>query len=63
LSISRTSFSWGIPLPFDKTHVCYVWFDALTNYISGIGYLENKKECRYVKVNYIINQESGNTDC
>ncbi|MBX4212192.1 methionine--tRNA ligase, partial [Candidatus Pacearchaeota archaeon] len=42
LSISRTSFSWGIPLPFDKNHVCYVWFDALVNYISGIGYLENK---------------------
>ncbi len=43
LSISRTSFSWGIPLPFDKEHVCYVWFDALTNYISGIGYLEDKE--------------------
>ncbi|VVB82437.1 Methionine--tRNA ligase [uncultured archaeon] len=35
LSISRTSFSWGIPLPFDKKHVCYVWFDALINYFSG----------------------------
>ncbi len=35
LSISRTSFSWGIPLPFDKKHVAYVWFDALLNYISG----------------------------
>ncbi len=35
LSISRTSFSWGVPLPFDKKHVCYVWFDALLNYISG----------------------------
>lgn len=35
LSISRTSFNWGIPLPFDKKHVCYVWFDALINYISG----------------------------
>ena len=44
LSISRTSFSWGIPLPFDKNHVCYVWFDALANYISGIGYLEHSKE-------------------
>lgn len=37
LSISRTSFDWGIPLPFDKKHVCYVWFDALFNYISGAG--------------------------
>ena len=35
LSISRTSFDWGIPLPFDKKHVCYVWFDALTNYYSA----------------------------
>ena len=35
LSISRTSFDWGIPLPFDKEHVCYVWFDALFNYYSG----------------------------
>jgi methionyl-tRNA synthetase len=35
LSISRTSFSWGIPLPFDKKHISYVWFDALLNYVSG----------------------------
>ncbi|MBI2631785.1 methionine--tRNA ligase [Candidatus Pacearchaeota archaeon] len=44
LSISRTSFSWGIPLPFDKNHICYVWFDALANYLTGIGYLEHSKE-------------------
>ncbi len=35
LSISRASFDWGIPLPFDKKHVCYVWFDALFNYYSA----------------------------
>jgi len=35
LSISRTSFDWGIPLPFDKKHYCYVWFDALYNYYSA----------------------------
>lgn len=35
LSISRTSFNWGIPFPFDKKHFCYVWFDALTNYYSA----------------------------
>ena len=35
LSISRTSFNWGVPLPFDKKHICYVWFDALTNYYSA----------------------------
>jgi methionyl-tRNA synthetase len=38
LSISRTSFSWGIPVPGNEKHVLYVWFDALTNYISGLGY-------------------------
>ena len=37
-SISRTSFSWGIPLPFDMNHVMYVWFDALLNYITAAGY-------------------------
>ena len=37
LSISRTNFDWGIKLPFDKTHVVYVWFDALLNYVSGSG--------------------------
>jgi methionyl-tRNA synthetase len=37
-SISRTSFAWGIPLPWDPKHVCYVWFDALTNYITAAGY-------------------------
>ncbi len=42
-SISRTNFDWGIKLPFDKTHVTYVWFDALLNYITGVGYLEDKK--------------------
>src|SRR3990170_4881371 len=36
-SISRTSFSWGFPLQWDPTHVCYVWFDALTNYITAAG--------------------------
>ncbi len=38
LSISRTSFSWGIPVPGDPSHVVYVWFDALTNYITGVGF-------------------------
>lgn len=42
-SISRTSFNWGIPLPFDKKHVCYVWFDALINYYSAIDNKQNKK--------------------
>ena len=43
LSISRTSFSWGIPVPGNDKHVLYVWFDALTNYISALGYPEDKE--------------------
>lgn len=38
LSVSRTSFSWGIPVPGNERHVIYVWFDALTNYITALGY-------------------------
>ncbi|WP_044914305.1 methionine--tRNA ligase [Butyrivibrio sp. WCE2006] len=38
LCVSRTSFKWGIPVSFDEKHVVYVWLDALTNYITGIGY-------------------------
>ena len=38
LCVSRTSFDWGIPVPFDKKHVVYVWLDALTNYITNLGY-------------------------
>lgn len=42
LSISRSSFSWGIPVPGDDRHVIYVWIDALTNYLSAIGYGEGE---------------------
>ena len=38
LCVSRSSFKWGIPLPFNQKHVSYVWIDALANYISGLGY-------------------------
>ena len=38
LAVSRTSFKWGVPVPFDKDHVVYVWLDALTNYITALGY-------------------------
>jgi len=38
LSISRTTFEWGVPLPFDEGHVTYVWIDALLNYITAVGY-------------------------
>ena len=42
LSISRTTFDWGIKVPDDPKHVMYVWVDALTNYITATGYIENK---------------------
>ncbi len=38
LCVSRTTFSWGVPLPFDEKHVAYVWIDALSNYITALGY-------------------------
>ena len=44
LSISRSTFDWGIPLPFDEGHVCYVWADALIAYITGIGYADPDRE-------------------
>jgi methionyl-tRNA synthetase len=47
-SISRTTFDWGIPLPWDKEHVCYVWFDALTNYLTAAGYADDPE--RFARV-------------
>ena len=44
LCVSRTTFDWGIPVPFDKKHVVYVWFDALANYITAAGYLDDKEK-------------------
>ncbi|MDQ0204799.1 methionine--tRNA ligase [Pectinatus haikarae] len=44
LCISRTSFSWGIPVPIDNKHVIYVWFDALSNYLTPIGFLDDKEK-------------------
>ena len=44
LSVSRKSFSWGIPVPNNKEHVIYVWLDALTNYISALNYPETKNK-------------------
>ncbi len=42
LSISRNTFKWGIPIEFDPSHVVYVWFDALTNYMTAVGYENNQ---------------------
>lgn len=47
LSITRISFSWGIPIPSDPKHVVYVWLDALFNYVSALGYAQNKGD--YIK--------------
>ena len=44
LCISRTSFDWGIPVSIDEKHVIYVWFDALTNYLTPIGYLDDPEK-------------------
>ncbi|UCH73027.1 MAG: methionine--tRNA ligase [Rhodospirillales bacterium] len=44
LSVSRTTFEWGIPVPGDEAHIMYVWLDALTNYITAVGYPETDSE-------------------
>lgn len=49
LCVSRTSFSWGIPVEFDPKHVIYVWIDALSNYITAIGYSPDGKSDEYKK--------------
>jgi methionyl-tRNA synthetase len=43
ISVSRSTFDWGIPLPIDEGHVIYVWFDALINYLTAIGYAQEEK--------------------
>lgn len=44
LCVSRTTFDWGIPVPIDENHVIYVWFDALTNYLTAIGFPDDEKQ-------------------
>ncbi len=45
-SVSRTSISWGVPIPWDDGHVAYVWFDALTNYLAAVGYGTDEERYR-----------------
>ena len=52
LCVSRTSFKWGIPVDFDDRHVVYVWLDALTNYITGIGYDAGGESTEQFKKNW-----------
>ena len=56
LSISRTSFDWGIKVPGNENHVIYVWIDALTNYLTALGYPDVKSEryLNYWPANYHI---------
>ena len=49
LCVSRTTFKWGIPVPFNSKHVVYVWFDALINYLTGVGYLQGEDEDTFKK--------------
>lgn len=49
LSVSRASFSWGVPVPDDDAHVMYVWLDALTNYMTAAGYGQEGGEAEYAK--------------
>ncbi|RWK11874.1 MAG: methionine--tRNA ligase [Mesorhizobium sp.] len=58
LSISRTTFKWGVPVPGDDKHVMYVWVDALTNYITAAGYPDTKSEqWRYWPATHIIGKD------
>ena len=59
LCVSRTSFSWGIPVDFDPGHVVYVWVDALSNYITALGYLNDKYDDyeRYWPAVHIVGKE------
>ena len=61
LSISRTTFDWGVKVPNDPEHVMYVWVDALTNYITGVGFPnEGDKNWRYWPADvHIIGKEIG----
>ena len=54
LSISRTTFDWGIPVPDDPAHVMYVWVDALTNYLTATGYIEGGDRAKFWPANIHI---------
>ena len=58
LSISRTSFDWGIPIPWDSSHVTYVWFDALLNYVTATGYGADEEQfARRWPGNHIVGKD------
>lgn len=59
LSISRTTFNWGIPLELEEGHVIYVWFDALTNYITAAGYAKDPEQFLNMWTNGTVNHVIG----
>lgn len=60
LSISRTTFNWGIPFPLDKKHVTYVWFDALTNYITALDWPSGPKFKKFWPANvHLLGKDNG----
>ncbi len=59
LSITRTTFEWGIPLEIEEGHIIYVWFDALTNYLTAAGYSQNPEEFADVWTSGTVNHVIG----
>ncbi len=59
LSITRTTFEWGIPLEIEEGHIIYVWFDALTNYLTAAGYSQNPEEFADIWTNGTVNHVIG----
>ncbi len=57
VSVSRTTFKWGVPVPFDSKHVVYVWFDALINYLSGLDFPEGEHYKRFWPAIHIIGKD------
>ncbi len=59
ISITRTSMRWGVPVPWDERHVFYVWYDALVNYLTAVGYGADEERCRdwWPAVHHLIGKE------
>ncbi|MDX8396749.1 MAG: methionine--tRNA ligase [Mariprofundaceae bacterium] len=57
LSVSRTTFSWGVPVPGDEKHVIYVWIDALTNYLTALGYPEQENPAHWPASLHLIGKD------
>jgi methionyl-tRNA synthetase len=63
-SVSRTSITWGIPLPWDPKHVAYVWFDALANYLTAVGYgTDNERFEQWWPAHHLIGKDISRHHC